>query len=54
MGPVPAMDEFNADDVKQLVEYERGRRIRPVLEAAAELHALDNIDGYASFPYRDI
>lgn len=43
MGPIPAKDEFGVDDVKQLVTYEREKRIGPVLRAAADLGALDNL-----------
>ncbi|RPB23625.1 hypothetical protein L211DRAFT_786381 [Terfezia boudieri ATCC MYA-4762] len=43
VGPIPAKDDFSAADVKQLFMYEWEKRIMPVLEAADDLGALDNL-----------
>ena len=44
VGPIPSSDVFDIDDVKQLIDYERSRRIGPVLQAAADVGALHMMD----------
>lgn len=44
VGPIPSSDMFDMEDVKQLIHYERSRRIRPVLQAAADMDMLQLMD----------
>ncbi|KAF8477194.1 UDP-glucose:Glycoprotein glucosyltransferase-domain-containing protein [Kalaharituber pfeilii] len=42
-GPISVEDDFDVDDVKQLLDFERERRIRPALQAVEDLRGLDQI-----------
>lgn len=44
VGPIPSSDVFDIEDIKQLIDYERSRRIGPVLQAAADVGALHMMD----------
>ena len=44
VGPIPSDTTFDADDIAQLVTYERAKRINPVLEALQELDLLSLLD----------
>lgn len=48
VGPIPKEDEFTEEDVKQLLEYEKEKRIDSVLQAADELEILAKLSEYAS------
>lgn len=45
IGPIPISDAFDAEDFKQLLDYEWSRRIVPVLTAADALGVLERLDG---------
>ena len=47
VGPIPRKDEFDFESVKQLVEYEREKRVGPVLQAAEDLGLLAALSPYA-------
>lgn len=49
MGPIPAKDDFNTADVKQLVAYEWEKRITRVLKTADDLGFLDKLSRYLYF-----
>lgn len=48
VGPIPASEDFVTEDLKQLLEYERSRRIEPVLTAADGLGMLEKLHGRAA------
>lgn len=43
IGPIPRDEEFAAEDVKMLLDYERAKRITPVMKAAEEMGVLDKV-----------
>lgn len=48
VGPIPSSDVFDIEDVKKLIDYERSRRIRPVLRAADDVGALHLMDRHVN------
>lgn len=48
VGPIPLSENFVIEDFKQLLEYERSRRIEPVLTAADALGVLEKLHGQAA------
>lgn len=48
VGPIPISEDFVTEDFKQLLEYERSRRIEPVLAAADALGVLEKLHGRAA------
>lgn len=48
VGPIPISEDFVTEDFKQLLEYERSRRIEPVLAAANALGVLEKLPGRAA------
>jgi UDP-glucose:glycoprotein glucosyltransferase len=46
---IPAIEKFDIDDVKQLLQYEQRKRTTPVYEVLVDLDLLDKIDSATTF-----